>query len=66
LLTNPVKSRVFKNVDNVDKKVSTKTPFGEKRMKVWKYKDLQLFDIKMWITLCKQKNPHSKVEVFPN
>jgi len=48
------------------KKVSTKTPFGEKRMKVWKYKDLQLFGIKMWITLCKQKNPHSKVEVFPN
>lgn len=48
------------------KKVSTKTPFGEKRMKVWKYKDLQLFDMKMWITLCKQKNPHSKVEVFPN
>lgn len=64
--TNPVKSRVFKNVDNVDKKVSTKTPFCEKRMKVWKYKDLQLFGIKMWITLCKQKNPHSKVEVFPN
>ena len=38
------------------KKFSTKTPFGEKRMKVWKYKDLQLFDIKKWITICKQKN----------
>ena len=48
------------------KKVSTKTPFGEKRMKVWKYKDLQLFDIKMWITLCKPISLHKYVTEEPD
>ena len=35
------------------KKSSRKTSFCEKRTKVRKYKDSQLFDIKMWISLDK-------------
>ena len=48
------------------KKSSRKTSFCEKRTKVRKYKDSQLFDIKMWITLCKPISLHKYVTEEPD